>query len=274
MTIPTRIIQTGKSRNLPPFAKASAANMKLLHVGWDFCFFDDSDVQRFVAEEFPEYQQVFDGFFHPIQRFDFFRYLAVYRLGGFYFDLDVFLWSDLSPLVDSSCVFPFEELTLSRYLRKQHGIDWEIGNYAFGAEPGQPFVKAVIDNCVRAQRDPAWVKPLMEGIPWPFQNQFYVVNTTGPGLVSRTLAENPELRKQVTVLFPENVCDETTWHRFGDFGIHLMNASWRNRDGFIRARLARLWENHRRRRLMQQSMALGSVRSGEWHSSFPTPSTI
>ena len=50
------------------------------------------------------------------------------------------------------CVFPFEELTLSRLLR-HHGIDWEIGNYAFGAEAGHAFLEAVIENCVRAQRD-------------------------------------------------------------------------------------------------------------------------
>src|SRR5437667_1645701 len=93
MTIPKRIIQTGKSRDLHPLARASAANMKLLHPGWEIRFFDDADVLRFITEEFPEYRRVFDSFPRAIQRFDFFRYLAVYRLGGFYFDLDVFLWS-------------------------------------------------------------------------------------------------------------------------------------------------------------------------------------
>ena len=43
-------------------------------------------------------------------------------------------------------MFPFECLTLSRYLRERHGIDWQIGNYAFGATKGHPFLKAVIDK--------------------------------------------------------------------------------------------------------------------------------
>ena len=54
-----------------------------------------------------------------------------------------------------------------------------------------------------------------------FREEYYVLNTTGPGLVSRTLAEYPDAAKQVKVLFPENVCDSTNWHRFGTFGVHL-----------------------------------------------------
>src|SRR5439155_988054 len=79
-------------------------------------------------------------------------------------------------------------------------IDWEIGNYAFGAAPGHPFLRAIIENCVRAQEDPAWVEPMMAGIPRPFRSGFDVLNTTGPGLVTRTLAENPQLARTVNVL--------------------------------------------------------------------------
>ena len=67
----------------------------------------------------------------------------------------------------------------------------------------------------------------MQGIPRLFRSEFQVLNTTGPGLVSRTLAENPELAKDITVLFPDDVCDERTWHQFGDFGVHAMEGSWR-----------------------------------------------
>src|SRR5205814_2236379 len=106
-------IQTGKSRDLPPLARAAAKSLQLLHPDWEYVFFDDADVVRFVATEFPQHQQVFDSFPHRIQRFDFFRYLAVLRLGGFYFDLDVFLSTELTELLPHRCVFPFEELTLN-----------------------------------------------------------------------------------------------------------------------------------------------------------------
>ena len=260
MSIPPRIIQTGKTRDLPLFAKAGATNLKLLHPDWEHVFFDDDDVLRFIAQEFPQYKTAFDSFPRSIQRFDFFRYLAVYRYGGFYFDLDVFLSKPLNDLLGHDCVFPFEELTLNPHLRTAYNMDWEIGNYAFGANAGSPFLKAVIENCVKAQNDEAWVRPMMAGIPRPFQAEFRVLNTTGPGLVTRTLAENPLLGADVTVLFPADVRDERNWHCFGDYGIHLMQGSWRTSGGFFRRRLALLWEGRAKNKVMPLSQKLGPTR--------------
>src|SRR5215813_891719 len=162
--IPRRIIQTDRSVDLPLLSKASVANLRLLNPDFEYLFFDDAQVEEFIDAEFPQYRPVFDSFSMRIQRYDFFRYLAVFRLGGFYFDTDVFLASSLEDLDICSCVFPFEELTLSQYLRRTCRMDWEIGNYAFGAAAGQPFLEAVIQNCVKAQREPAWVKPMMRNI--------------------------------------------------------------------------------------------------------------
>jgi len=242
-------------------ARAAATNLKLLHPDWEHVFFDDDDVLRFMAAEFPEYQMIFDSFLRPIQRFDFFRYLAVFRLGGFYFDLDVFLSEPLTPLLDQSCVFPFEELSLSRFLRRRYGIDWEIGNYAFGAAPGNAFLESVIQNCVEAQRDPHWVRPMMAGIPRIFHSDFRVLNTTGPGLVTRTLMENPELIADVTVLFPDDVCDSDNWHQFGNYGVHLMDGSWRTEGSLLRRRLARWWEVRLLSKFMPVSRRLGPRRN-------------
>lgn len=260
-TIPQRIIQTAKSRDLPLLARAAAMNLKLLHPEWEYLFFDDDDIRRFVAQEFPQYQAVFDAFPRPIQRIDFFRYLAVFRLGGFYFDMDVFLSESLAGLLKHTCVFTFEELTLNRFLRQQYGMDWEIGNYAFGAAPGHPFLAVVIENCVRAQKDPAWHQPMMVGIPRLFRSEFYVLNTTAPGLVTRTLVENPESAKDVTVLFPDDVCDSRNWHQFGHYGVHLMDASWREQGRWLWRKLAFAWEARTRRRMLGESLRLGPTRA-------------
>src|SRR5688572_33333748 len=127
-TIPKRIIQTGKTRDLKVLEQAAVANLTLLNPGFDYIYFTDRDVEAFVDQEFPQYRAAFDAFPLPIQRFDFFRYLAVYRLGGFYFDLDVFLARGIGELNAQSCVFPFEELTLNSYLRQRLNMDWEVGN--------------------------------------------------------------------------------------------------------------------------------------------------
>jgi len=260
-TIPQRTIQTGRSRQLSPIERAARVNLELLHPGWDHRFFDDQDIRAFLRTEFPQYETAFDAFPRTIQRIDFFRYLAVYRFGGFYFDLDVFLRESLSDLLTEHCVFPFEELTLSRHLRQEHRMDWEIGNYAFGAAPGHPFLAAIIENCLRAQRDPRWVEPMMASIPSAFRSEFTVLNTTGPGLITRTLVENPEIAKDVTVLFPEDVREPGSWHQFGRYGVHQMAASWRDKGGLVKRKLALLWESRLRRRQLIESQALGPKRS-------------
>ena len=259
--IPPRLIQTGKSHRLPLMAQAAVANLKCLNPGFEYQFYDDDAVIAFVKRQFPEYFPVFESFPVRIQRFDFFRYLAIYRLGGFYFDLDLFLARGLNELLSHRCVFPFEELTINAHLRRNLGMDWEIGNYGFAAAPDHPFLEAVIENCVRAQREPDWVKPMMRGVPPLFRSEFYVLNSTGPGLLSRTLAENPSLGRDLTVLFPDDVCDSRTWHQFGDFGVHSMEASWRTRSGYLRRRLGYMWESWASRKGLKESRLLGKKRA-------------
>ena len=258
--IPKRIIQTGKHLDQPLRNRALISNLRRLHPDYEYWFFDDRQVQDFIQQEYPQYRTVFDSFQWPIQRYDFFRYLAVYRYGGFYFDLDVLLASGISGLLESDCVFPFEGLTLSLFLRNHHKMDWEIGNYAFGAAQGHPFLARIIQNCVRAQTDPSWVKPMMRGFPLLLRAEFLVLNTTGPGLISRTLAENPDLAQEVTILFPDDVCDLRNWNRFGDLGVHLMDGSWRVQGSFLLRRLAGYWEFRNLQRVLKKSRKLGKSR--------------
>jgi hypothetical protein len=263
-TIPKRIIQTGKIRDLPLLERAAEANIRLLNPDFEYVFFDDVEVEEFIDAKFPEYRTIFDAFPIRIQRYDFFRYLAVYEYGGFYFDLDVLLACGLDDLLEFGCVFPFEELTVQRFLRQEYGMDWEIGNYAFGATPRHPFVGAIIDNCVKAQRDPSWVEAMLKPIPRIFREEFSVFDTTGPGLVSRTLAEYPEAANEVKVLFPEDVCDSRTWHRFGSYGVHLQEGGWRKRKSLLRRRLTAHWETSTRGRLLKESLKRGPTRSLEF----------
>lgn len=258
--IPARIIQTARSRDLTLKHLAMTASLRLLNADFEWMFFDDRDVTQFVDREFPQYRVAFDSFRYPIQRLDFFRYLAVYRLGGFYFDMDVVMAKALEPLRRWACVFPFEGLTFSTLLRST-GMDWQIGNYGFGASAGHPFLGKVIENCVRGQAEPLWVAQMMPGVPWPSRPDFQVLTTTGPGLLSRTLAENPGLARDMTVLFPDDVCDVRSWNTFGDYGIHLMDGTWRTPSGFLRRRATQRWEVWQMSRLIRDSRLRGPKRA-------------
>lgn len=259
--IPKRIIQTGREINQPLRIRAMIANLKLLNPDFEYVYFDESKVESFMNEEFPEYRRVFDSFAYPIQKYDFFRYLVVYRLGGFYFDLDMMLAEPLTSLLRYSCVFPFEGLTLSQLLISEYQMDWEIGNYAFGAAAGHPFLKKVVENCIKSQNEPEWIQRMMKGVPFLSRSEYRILYSTGPGLVSRTLAENADLSKSVKVLFPEDVSDAKSWNRFGDYGVHLMEGSWRFRKSLVLRRIEQIVEGQKIERLIRQSRKLGKTRN-------------
>src|SRR5262249_25692283 len=155
-------------------------------------------------------------------------------------------------LLEFGCVFPFEQLGLYEFLNEQYGMDWEIGNYAFGASAGHPFIEAVIKNCIRRHEDPQWVKPMLKTIPRVFRREYLVLATTGPGLVSRTLAAYPGACDQVKVLFPQDVCDQNSWFRFGDYGVHLQVGTWREKKSLVPRMLHRYWEQSIRKTLLKE----------------------
>ena len=240
--IPRRIIQTGKTSELSLLAQAAAASARLLNPDFEYVYFTDQQVEAFIDEHFPQHRRVFEGFRVSIQKYDFFRYLAIYHLGGFYLDLDVLLAKPLTELLKLSCVFPFEQLSISAFLRQEYRMDWEVGNYAFGAVPRHPFLLALIDNCIKAQSDPRWFRDMMRKVPRLFRDDLFVLSTTGPQLVSRTLAEFPNAEEHIKVLFPRDVCDQRSWFCFGSFGVHLMEGGWRTQRGLLRRRMMKDWQ--------------------------------
>lgn len=260
MSIPKRIIQTGRTRDLSLRDQASVTALRHLHPDFSYDFFDDHDIYTFVAQEFPDLLTVWESFTQPIQRVDLFRYLAVYRMGGFYFDLDVLLGHSVHDLLELECVFPFEELSIQPYFCGRLGIDWELGNYAFGARASHPFLKALIDNCVRSRTDRQWVAQTLQGLPRVLHPEFAVLNGTGPGLVTRTWSDAPQTRADATVLFPPDVCDSASWHQFGRYGVHLQAGSWRARGSAWQRRWGRWWEQHRRSVTLREARKRGPTR--------------
>jgi len=271
--IPKRIFQIWGSKeakgfatsaekvDLPLLGKASSVNLQLLNPDFEYHLFDNAGIEQFVDAHYPHYRAVFDKFPEDIQRYDFFRYLVVYHFGGFYFDTDVFLASSLESLLGYECVFPFEHLSTHKFLFDEYGMDWEIGNYGFGAVAGHPFIDKIIANVVRAQENPEWAEAMTKPIPRLFRSQYFVLDSTGPGLVSRTLAEYAGAKDRVKVLFPENVCDPKTWFRFGEYGVHLQIGAWRRREPLLRRVLHRHWLAATRSKLLKESRKLGGKRS-------------
>ena len=263
--IPKIIIQTGPNKNLSTLHQSAVHTVKCMNPDFEYLFFDNDMVEDFIDTKFSEFRKVFDAFKYKIQKYDFFRYLAIYQYGGFYFDLDVLLAKNLEALLECECVFSFEELNVFDFLRENYDLDWAVGNYAFGSVPRNTFIKKVIENCVKAQNEKLWVEKMLKPIPRIFRNDFYVLCTTGPGLVTRTIAEELEDSDYLTVLFPENVYDRQNWNHFGNFGVHLGAGNWRSSSGGpgqgIKRFLEQRWFDWMRKRQIRESMKLGPKRS-------------
>ena len=102
--------------------------------------------------------------------------------------------------------------------------------------------------------------PMLAGVPPLSRAEHRIMSTTGPGLLSRTLAESPASAAEMTVLFPEDVCDVRSWNVFGSFGVHLMEGSWRPGVSLLRRRIAQKWEARVMNAIVRDSRRLGKTR--------------
>lgn len=89
-----------------------------------------------------------------------------------------------------------------------------IGQYAFGCTPHHPFVQRLIANIVSGHMDTYANKANTS-------SNDVILLKTGPGLVSFTYYENPDLSPSVHLL------DHPQRFRFGNFGEHFMAGTWR-----------------------------------------------
>lgn len=211
MGIPKIIIQTWKSQDTIKIKYEKFIDkIHDLNPDFEYKFFDDDDVKNFININYPEFIDYFDSFQYNIQKYDFFRLLAVYHFGGFYIDIDVEIHLPLNNLCQLDCVFPKE---LKNELKTESDIPWVIGNYCFGASKNNDFIWECIKGIIQHQKLDDIEKDNYEK---------YILHSTGPVHISRTFFRNK---------FENIVCIETEPflpYRFGDYGIHHMEGHWKN----------------------------------------------
>ncbi len=226
MPIPRILHQTGKTKAISKELEVYRDQLLKLHPHWDYRFYDDAGCRSIVERCFPSFIPVYESYPSPIQRADSFRVIAVYGLGGFYLDLDMVCFRPLDDLCAYHCVFG-EEKTLAadeaKRLGHRHAV--RVANYMFGSEAGHPFLLHILEMMVRASR--RMVKREEE-----------VLETTGPGLVTRAFFSQQERMRDVVLLpnrdriCPSPHCRTVSCH-FGDYAAHRHAGSWRwqARDG-------------------------------------------
>ena len=216
--------------NLPlELLQVNRWNKSILKNHSNFLFFDDQDIARFVSSVYPQFSDVFESFRFKIQKIDFFRYLAVYHFGGLYMDMDVVLRIPFGcdSIDTSKAVFPIEQRCDSDWTTCHDKTPLSgtvdigdskgrihIGQYAFYAPKGHPFVGAIIDEIVHTQRAS---KDFQEK-----DHVIHVIETTGNSLVTKTYAA---LEDKSSVILVEPVPFRS--FSFGEYGFHMAIGSWK-----------------------------------------------
>lgn len=220
-TIPRIIVQTGPNKVDPKFAPYMEA-MQTQNPDYQYLFFNDDDIDTFFLSNYPEYYTTYQRLPVFIQKIDFFRYLAIYHYGGFYFDLDMKL---LQPLDDAICnhhlVFPVDEYIPSTMCKNERyapicdkGLNILLGQYAFAAVPRHPFIKLLIDTIHRN------IDMYVKQYRMTKNREVYVYRTTGPDFVTYLYTQY-QAKNQVYILA------NGKRQMFGDYARHDFFGSWK-----------------------------------------------
>lgn len=220
-TIPKIIIQTWKTKVIPPKYKNDVKSVKKYNSDYKFLFFSDDEIDYFLKENYPKYFISYNKLPVKIQKIDFFRYIAVYHYGGFYFDLDITALYPLDELLNYDSIFPIDlHLTPKMCIKKRFkkychkNVKIFLGQYAFGAKPHNEFIKLLIDTIHNN------IDKYVEQYSKNGKTLQYVYSTTGPDFVTDTYF-NYKNKKSIHILEFEHS------QYFGKYAKHNCYGTWK-----------------------------------------------
>lgn len=157
-SIPRIIHQTHQTATLPQELADSIAALRDTNPHWDYRFYDDDEVKRFIMNEYGiETYLTYDRIdrSYGAARADLFRYLLMYKVGGVYLDIkstftrpidDVLRPDDLYLLAGWHNA-PGEEFAgWGTSPRVREILPSEYQQWHIVAAPGHPFLRAVIEG--------------------------------------------------------------------------------------------------------------------------------
>ncbi len=220
--IPKLIIQTWKTDDIPKKYIEDIKSLKKLNPDFEFKLFTDQQIEQFLKIYYPKHYETYKKLPIKIQKIDYFRYVAIYHYGGFYFDLDITGLQSLKPLCKYECVFPID-LHINKNMCNEgryidfcnDKIDYLIGQYAFSATPKHPFIKLLIDSIDKNLQEYLNDYNTKYG-----ETHEYVYKSTGPDFVT-----------DMYHLYPDKNTIKILHHNkgqyFGDYAKHNYYGTWK-----------------------------------------------
>jgi mannosyltransferase OCH1-like enzyme len=142
LKIPHIIHQTWKENQLPNTIVEYMKSWHKHHPSWQYMFWTDDDILRFVQIRYPQFIPTFTGYEMAIMKADVFRYLVLNDIGGLYADLD---FESLQPIdnftSNHTCIISQEPLEHAHLL---YDVGRFCSNAVMAAAPGHPFFRWLI----------------------------------------------------------------------------------------------------------------------------------
>jgi len=246
-SIPRTIIQTSKDSTVDrPDWIEYRESLRRANPDFDIVHYSDDEARAFIAEHYAGtiLADAYDVV-TPIMKADIFRLAAVYKLGGFYMDMDVLGKTSLDPLVEAidggeyQAVFPKEWWMSTGYyasiypgrMPEDDEDHWQMGQYAFGAVPEHPFVKDALEEAiVRSVNLMTSKGDDVESI-----RDLDILSATGPYLVTELYHSGRKEGRYADVYHIAGDTDAPAldsrhggpdWHKFGPYGEHMLSHTW------------------------------------------------
>lgn len=219
--IPKIIIQLWKtwSSKRPEMFSDAINRLKQKNPSFEYKFFRDDEIDNFLKHNYPEYYETFNTLPLNIQKVDFFRYVAIYHYGGFYFDLDIDALEPLDDLLGYDCVFPVDEIITPETcsVRRfnffcKNNIHFLLGQYGLAASPKNPFIKTLIESIKKNVN--LYVNA------FNINSVDYVYATTGPDFVTNEYMNYHDKDKIHILHHPER-------QHFGKYAKHNYVGTWK-----------------------------------------------
>jgi mannosyltransferase OCH1-like enzyme len=149
---------------------------KTLHPDFDYRFWSDEDMEKVVKEEYPDfYESTFSKYPHKIQKIDAFRPLVLKKYGGVYADMD---FECINRFVDD---LPSDKVSAGEAIYEH---DEGFQNALMISPKEHPFWDFFIEDMKTA---------FVEKSENELGKFSYVLNTTGPVLLSRCIKKHPDM---------------------------------------------------------------------------------
>ena len=140
--IPKIIWQTFKTNEVPLIMKDYVDSWIIKNPEYEYKFFDDEDVLKFLRNDFPKYYEGYNAIKYGASKADLWRYLIIYKYGGVYADMDCQCINSLRNWIKPSSEFV-----------TQFGVNKDICQWLLISAPGNPiFLRAAeksLENIIK-----------------------------------------------------------------------------------------------------------------------------